>query len=185
MEHDGLDIRRFRRWALGNLVNNEIRGTFAEWLVGRALGCIGDSDVRQGWDAYDLQYGRVKVEVKASGRSQSWNLHQPSKPSFDIAPRKWTWRESTDEWIENDPPARSADVYVFCLHKPVPATNRNVRDPTAWEFWVISRQTLDKKLGPQKSVGLGTLDHLTGPTGRVTWPEIKAEVDRCTSGGAG
>ncbi len=161
---------------MGNLVDNDIRGTFAEWLVGRALGCISDSDMRQGWAAYDLLYGDVKVEVKASGRSQSWNLHQPSRPIFDIAARKWTWLASTDEWIENDPPARSADVYVFCLHNPVPATNRNVRDPNSWEFWVISRQTLDGKLGQQKSVGLATLDRLAS---RIDWPEIRQAVDRC------
>ena len=177
MKDDGLDIRRFRRWAVGNLVDNDTRGTFAEWLVGRALGCISDGDMRQGWVAYDLLYGEVKVEVKASGLSQSWNLLQPSKPIFDIAPRKWTWLASTDERIENDPPARPADVYVFCLHGSVPATNRNVRNPTAWEFWVISQQTLDEELGPQKSVGLATLDRLAA---RIDWSDIKEAVDRCS-----
>lgn len=181
MEHDGLDIRAFRRWAMGELRENRNRGVFAEWLVGKVLGAIDNKATRREWMPWDLEYRDKKIEVKASGQALA---AQPT-PRFDIAPRRWTWLASTDEWIENDPPARPADVYVFCLHKPVPATNRNVRDPTAWEFWVISRQTLDEKLGPQKSVGLGTLDHLIRPTGRIAWPEIKAEVDRCTGGGAG
>ena len=171
-----MNLQSFRNWALGNLVNNEIRGTFAEWLVGRALDAIADGDVRQGWDAYDLLYGDAKVEVKASGLSQSWNLYKRSNPRFDVAPRRWTWLASIDRWIENDPPARPADVYVFCLHAPVPATNANVSDPAKWKFWVVSRLTLDDQLGKQKSVGLATLDRLAE---RIRWSDIKAEVDRC------
>ena len=180
VEHDGLSIDRFQRWALGELRENRNRGIFAEWLVGQALRAIGDKDVRLEWMPWDLEYRDQKIEVKASG--QAWSA-QPS-PRFDIAPRRWTWSASTDSWIENDPPARPADVYVFCLHTSEEATNENVADPSCWQFWVVSRQTLDEKLGPQKSVGPGTLDHHTGPAGRITWPEIKAEVDRCTGGGA-
>lgn len=181
MANDDLDIDGFRRWALGELRGNRNRGVFAEWLVGKELGVIDDKDTRLEWMSWDLEYEGMKIEVKASG--QAWAV-QPS-PRFDIAPRRWTWLASTEEWIENDPPARPADVYVFCLHTPKKATNENVADPHCWQFWVISRQTLDEKLGPQESVGLGTLDHLIGPAGRITWPEIKAEVDRCTGGGAG
>ena len=175
MGHGGLDIQRFRAWVLGGLVDNETRGIFAEWLVGQALGAIGDGDIRQGWDAYDLLHDEVNVEVKASGLSQSWNPDERSNPRFDVAPRKWTWLASEDEWIENDPPARPADVYVFCLHEPVPATNENVVDPTAWKFWVLSARTLDDQLGPQKSVGIATLNGLVAPIG---WDEIQNAVDR-------
>jgi len=48
-----LDIDRFRRWALGNLVDNRNRGLFAEWLVGEALGVIDEATPRREWDAYD------------------------------------------------------------------------------------------------------------------------------------
>ena len=179
-----LDIDGFRRWALGELRENRNRGVFAEWLVGKALGVLDDEATRLEWMPWDLEYREKKIEVKASG--QAWSARP--RPRFDIAPRKWTWLASTDSWIENDPPARPADVYVFCLHTSEEATNENVADPHCWQFWVISRQTLetlDKKRRPQKSVGPGTLDHLTRPAGRITWPEIKAEVDRCTGGGAG
>ena len=85
----------------------------------------------------------------------------------------------TDEWIEHDQPMRFADVYVFCLHEPVPATNENVRDPACWKFWVISKQTIDKELGAQKSVGLATLTRLVAP---VQWSEIRSAVDQSVGG---
>ena len=180
----GLDIQDFRCWALGDLVDNRNRGIFAEWLVGKALQIIGDGDVRKTWDAYDLLYGNVKIEVKASGLSQGRNVDSRSNPRFDIRPRKWTWLESEDRWIENDPPARPADVYVFCLHTSEEATNENVADPNCWQFWVISTSKLDgldSKRGQRKSVGLATLDRLTErtPSERTRWSDIKAEVDGC------
>ena len=173
--NSGLDIEGFYRWAMGDLVDNRNRGIFAEWLVGQALGAIGDGKVRQEWDAYDLLYGKVKVEVKASGRSQTWNLYEPSTPSFNIAPRWRHWVAETDVWIAHDQPVRFADVYVFCLHEPVPATNENVCDSASWKFWVIPRQLLDDELGDQKTVGLTTLSRLGA---MIESSEIKAEVDR-------
>ncbi|MXZ86920.1 MAG: hypothetical protein F4129_14610 [Acidimicrobiia bacterium] len=170
-----LDIEGFYRWAMGDLVDNRNRGIFAEWLVGQALGAISDDDVRHEWDAYDLLYGKVKVEVKASGHSQTWPQDHPSKPRFDIAKTRRTWEAKTNKWVEHDPPVRFADMYVFCLHEPKKATSENVRDPESWKFWVISRKNLDDELGDQKSVGAGTLDRLVEP---VNWSEIKSEVDR-------
>lgn len=174
-----LDIEGFQKWAIGNLVDNRNRGIFAEWLVGQALGVISDGEVRHEWDAYDLLYGQIKVEVKASGLSQTWNPGQRTNPRFDIPPRKWTWVAETDDWIEHDQPVRFADVYVFCLHEPVPATNENVGDPASWKFWVISKKKLDEELGAQKSVGLATLSRLVK---LIEWSEIGAAVDRSVGG---
>ena len=160
---------------LGDLVDNRNRGIFAEWLVGQALGAIAAGDVRHEWDAYDLRYGDIKVEVKASGRDQSWKSGTRSKPRFDISPRTWSWVAETNVSIEHDPPERIAYVYVFCFHELELATNENVCDPASWKFWVVSKKKLDNELGPQKSVGSSTLDSLAGP---VQFPDIRAEVDR-------
>ena len=159
MEESELDIEDFRRWALGALAENRNRGIFAEWLVGQALGVIDRDDVREEWMPWDLEYGQNKIEVKASG--QAWNPHP--NPRFDIACRKL------------DPPTRVADVYVFCLHTPMLATNANVEDPAVWEFWVMPAQTLDDELGAQKTVGPATLDRFVE---RVGWHQIKEAVDR-------
>ena len=66
-------------------------------------------------------------------------------------------------------------MYVFCLHRPVPATIANVADPTTWDFWMIPAQTLDDQLGAQKTVRPTTLTRLAR---RIEWNQIKARVDR-------
>lgn len=163
----------FPYWAVGNLTGNLNRGLFAEWLVGKALGVIEDGDTRDEWLGFDLQYKDVTIEVKASGLSQDWNPHSKSTPRYDIAPRKWIWIPETDTWEELNPPGRPARAYVFCLHKPVPATNKNVQDPDSWAFWVVPTRKLDDELGPQKSLGLSTLSRLTT---RVNWSQIQSAI---------
>ena len=165
----------FDRWATGNLVDNRNRGIFAEWLVGQALGVIGDDDVRKEWDAVDLRFGDLTIEVKASGLSQTWNLLVPSTPRFGIPRQKRAWFADTDDWIVYDEPKRSASIYVFCLHQSVPATNENVADPDSWSFWVVATSTIDDELDDQSSVGVSTLNRLAKPVG---WSEIKAAVKR-------
>ena len=175
----GLDVGRFQNWVLGNLVGNTNRGVFAEWLVGQALESIGEDETREEWDECDLRYRGMKVEVKSSGRDQTWHQDRRSPPRFDIKRRTWVWDAKTGKSTRHDPPIRPADVYVFCLHGPIPATNDNVRDPEAWMFWVISKEMLDSELGSQKSAGLITLSGLAEP---VRWSDISAEVERCVSG---
>ncbi|MCY4175366.1 MAG: hypothetical protein OXD37_03390 [Acidimicrobiaceae bacterium] len=171
MEESELDIEDFRRWALGALAENRNRGIFAEWLVGRALEAIDDGAAREEWMPWDLQYRQNKIEVKASG--QAWNPRPD--PRFDIACRKVSWDPATNKKIYLDPPARVADVYVFCLHTSMLATSSNVTDPTAWQFWVIPASGLDNKFGTQKTVRPATLDRLAR---RVEWDQIKEAVDR-------
>jgi len=173
-----LDIGRFQNWALGNLVGNTNRGIFAEWLVGQALGAIVEDEARDEWGECDLRYEGSKVEVKSSGLDQSWHQDQRSPPRFDIKRRTWIWDPQTGVSTPHDPPIRPADIYVFCLHEPIPATNENVRDPGAWKFWVVAKRTLDNELGHQKSVGLTTLSQLAAP---VKWSDLKTRVDRCIS----
>ena len=172
----GLDVGRFQNWVLGNLVGNTNRGVFAEWLVGQALESIGEDETREEWDECDLRYRGMKVEVKSSGRDQTWHQDRRSPPRFDIKRRTWVWDARTGKSTRHDPPIRPADVYVFCLHGPIPATNDNVRDPASWKFWVVSKRTLDNELGLQKSVGPTTLDGLAGSVGLS---EVRTEVDRC------
>ena len=172
----GLDIDRFRHWALGNLVWNTNRGIFAEWLVGQALEAIDEDEARDEWGECDLYYRGIKIEVKTSGRGQAWKQDGPSTPKFGIRPTKRTWDKRTNEWTNHVPPARVADIYVFCLHERFPATDDNVRDPPSWKFWVVSKQTLDDRLRSQETVGLSRLRDLASSVGSS---DLRAEVDRC------
>lgn len=175
MEDRELAIEGFRRWATGNLVDNRNRGIFAEWLVGQALQAIDASEFRREWDVWDLQYRHVPIEVKTSGLNQYWSPLRRSRPSFGIAVPKQIWCEQTAQWQANHQATRPAQVYVFCLHTSLPATNANVACPNTWMFWVISGRALDVRLGEQKTVGLATLDRLTN---HIRWDQIKEAVDR-------
>ena len=169
------ELADFRYWAGGNLVDNRNRGIFGEWLVGQALGVMAEGEIRQEWDAVDLRFGELLIEVKTSGVSQTWNQEGSSTPRFGIPRQKRAWFADTDDWIVYDPPERTADVYVFCLHQSVPATNENVADPESWLFWVVATSVIDEELDDQSSVGVSTLNRLVEPVG---WSGIKAAVIR-------
>ena len=173
-----LDLAGFRQWATGNLVENRTRGIFAEWLTGQALGVIGPDDIRTEWDAADLRYRDRLIEVKASGRGQTWSQERPSVIRFDIANRQQAWDAETDTFEAFDQPGRVADVYVFCLPTPDKATNDNVADPSMWTFWVIATATLDAELGDQKTIGTGRLSTLANP---VSWDDLHDAVDQTIS----
>ena len=174
-----MDISGFHSWAAGNLVDNRNRGIFAEWLVGQALEIIDPGDVRKEWDAVDLRYGDIGIEIKSSGLSQTWSQVKVSTPRFDVSEQSQWWDADTDTWGSYDPPRRTADVYVFCLHEAVPATNKNVVDPSQWRFWVVPTSALNSELGSQKSVGVRTL---SGLSESVTFSEIKTAVEQFLSG---
>ena len=56
---------------------------------------VDEAQPRREWDAFDLEYGSLRIEVKASGRSQTWNLNESATPRFDIAPRRYSWDATT------------------------------------------------------------------------------------------
>ena len=170
-----LNMENYYKWAASNLVDNRNRGIFAEWLVGQALNVIKDDDQRIEWDAVDLRFQDVAIEVKASGRNQAWEVTRSSKPRWSIPKKKRTWDAKNDEVIPLNPPKRNADVYIFCLHESIPATNENVADPTSWSFWIVTTKILDKELGDQKSLGEGALNQLTQA---VTWSELSGEFKK-------
>ena len=167
-------IECFQRWASGNLVDNRTRGIFAEWLVGQALGCIEPETHRQEWDAIDLRYRGLGIEVKASGRNQGWDPEGQSTPRFGIAPQMHAWHAETDTWVDYDPPRRTSNAYVFCLHDSMPATNASVEDPSTWRFWVVPTSRIDDELESQKSVGITTLDRLVES---CDWERLRPSVE--------
>lgn len=167
----------FHAWAAGDLVENRNRGLYAEWLVGHALGVIEPGTHRMEWDAVDFRYRGLGVEVKSSGRTQTWAPGHESTPRFGIAPQKQAWHAATDSWDVYDPPRRSADVYVFCLHGTRQATVDDVADPAQWSFWVVPTTRLDAELGGQRSIGESGLDRLID---RCAWSEIRPTIDAIT-----
>ena len=170
-----LNIENYYKWAASGLVGNRNRGIFAEWLVGQALNAIKDGDQRIEWDAVDLRSKDVAIEVKASGRNQGWDATGSSTPRWSIPKNKRVWEAKNNEVISFDSPERNADIYIFCLHESIPATNENVADPASWSFWVIATKIIDKELGDQRSLGESTLNQLTQS---VSWLELPKEFKR-------
>ena len=82
-------IGDFWSWAFSDVLTNVDRATLAEYIVATALGI--DDEPRPGsWEAYDLDYGDAKVEVKSTSLVQAWKSEKKSKPQFTIkAAGKW------------------------------------------------------------------------------------------------
>jgi len=195
-DRTALDLAAYRLWVSGDLVGNGNRGVFAEWLVGMALGVFTDRDRRIEWDAVDLRYEGLRIEIKTSAYSLSWDLDSKGVPRFGIEPQSFVWCAHEPEgweltplfkgceiidrrsgkWARFDPPRRTADVYVFCLNTSMPATTDKVADPNEWQFWVVPTPLLDARHPTQKTAGERTLDRLVDP---IRWHGLKVAVDAC------
>ena len=47
------NLLSFWQWSSSDIVSNSTRGILAMYIVGKALGCIKDDDIRDEWGAYD------------------------------------------------------------------------------------------------------------------------------------
>jgi hypothetical protein len=159
----------FLAWAYDDLLTNTTRGVLAEYIVATALG-IRDT-TRVEWDQYDLEIDGVKVEVKSAAYVQTWKQPKPSKIVFGIRPAMG-WDARTDTFATSA--QRSADVYVFCL---LACEHREHIDPlnvAQWEFYVLPKSELDRKIPEQKTTGLGPLIALGAHP--CTYDELKAAI---------
>lgn len=150
----------FWRWALGDLRMNTARGYLAEWLVASAVGDTRGPRVE--WDAWDVVAPpphNTRIEVKTTGRLQSWTSRKLSTPRWPFPGLHSTryWDEARGEYVEVAKEDR-VDVWVFALHT---ATSHDDYDPlnvSQWEFRVVPHRVL---LGAgQTSGGLALFERL-------------------------
>lgn len=182
----GFTISDFWRWGFSDLLDNVLRGTYCEFVVGAALG-VDLSTGRTNWSPWDITFpyawedaaGRhdiIRVEVKNSSYLQSWNEGKLSKISFGIAPK-----EITDPvYGAMGEKKRQSDVYVLCHYK---AQDRTTADPLVlddWDFYVVPTKVLDKVCAGQKSIGLTSLQGLCHI--KTDFSGIKDSVIRCATG---
>lgn len=169
----GLRLRDFWSWGFSDLLDNTLRGSYAEFLVASALG-IDLSEARVNWEPWDLTFrGSIRVEVKSCSYLQAWEQKHPSNIQFSIRPAiRWT---AADGFSGEQ--RRQSDVYVFCLFtEKDPA----VADPMrldSWAFYVLPTRVLDEHCGEQKSISLNSLLKLSPE--RVDFGELRAAVLRC------
>jgi len=146
------NLLSFWQWANSEILGNTLRGVLAEYIVSIDIEC--PYEIREEWDAFDLiSSDNRKIEVKSSSYIQSWQQTKLSNISFGIQP--------TVIWNENNTRSsvakRQADIYVFCLlaHK-----EKETIDPlnlAQWEFYVLSTNILNEKVGNQKTITLSSL----------------------------
>ena len=114
------NLLSFWQWSSSDVVSNATRGILAEYIVGKALGCISKEDGRDEWGAYDLktQTG-ISIEVKSAAYIQSWEQSKLSKISFSIR-KSLGWDRETNKF--DDEKKRQADV--LCVRSPIPQRQR-------------------------------------------------------------
>ena len=153
----GIDgtVTDFWRFAMPDLRMNNVRGYFAEFLVSRALGV---EQTRVEWDDYDVLWGDIRVEVKASGYLQSWAQKKPSSITFTGLRGK----EQGEHWSLSDEDVYKADVYVFAWHTMQDPAAYEALDIGSWAFHVLSRAQLEQL--NVKSIGLPRLDAISHRT---------------------
>lgn len=157
-------------------MTNNLRGVFAEFLVGTALGAVDGT--RTEWDAFDVLYegtgieGGAKVEVKSSSYLQSWEQGKPSVISWSVG-EHFAFDPATNDWTPEK--RRTADCYVFCVYtEKEDRSPAKVLDPNRWEFYVVPTPVIDEELGSQKTVALSRIGGLTDP---VTYSRLRKRVD--------
>ena len=72
----------FWQWSSSDLLSNVTRGVLAEYIVALSLGV--NKKLRQEWDAWDLTYKGIKIEIKSSAYLQSWKQNDYSKIVFHL-----------------------------------------------------------------------------------------------------
>ncbi len=141
------------RWAHSDLLDNAARGVLAEFLVAYAVSRTNEP--RSEWGSFDVRTASgISVEVKSAAYAQSWPQKAPSKIRFDIAPRSAVWNPETNEYASYDPPARDADVYVFCLLGQPDDPDPDPLDLDQWEFYVLATATLNQERPRQRTIAL-------------------------------
>jgi hypothetical protein len=151
-----LTVRDFWSWACSDLVGNSLRGLIAEYLVARSVG--SEQPGRVEWDAYDvLAPGGIGVEVKTSGYLQSWQQTRLSDISFDIACKR-SWYADTNTYSSEA--ARSANVYVFALHRHQEKATVDPLDLSQWIFYVLPATVLNERCATKRTIGLPSLIRL-------------------------
>jgi hypothetical protein len=163
-----INATAFYTYAFSDYLDNVVRGALGEYIVATALG-VTDAPLSS-WQAWDITYQGIKIEVKTSAYIQTWKQKKLTPPKFGI-PAKQLWSEDTGKY--DGETKRHADVYVFCLYTEtdIKKAREHILNTDYWQFYVVSTQRLPK----QKTIGLSSLELLTKQIG---FAELATEIDK-------
>ncbi len=166
-----ISISDFWQWSSSDITGNALRGILAEFIVASALEI--NRDVRIEWDAYDLTFDDIKIEIKSAAYIQTWEQNDYSKINFNIAPTR-TWSDEANSRI--DEIKRQSDIYVFCLLSHRDQSTLNPLNIDQWEFYLLPTAYLDKYLPLQKTITFSSLLHLQ-PT-KCNYNDLKSTITK-------
>lgn len=181
LKFDNMPINRtlsdFWKWNSSDLLNNTLRGSFAEFIVSTALD-IDLTTAHIDWEAYDIRGGGgERIEVKCGAYLQSWqSQNQPQKLSkiiFSISPALYWIPEECR--YQKDSYKRHSDVYVFCLYTSKERKPENPLTLDNWDFYVLATKKIDNIFGLQKSVTIDALIKRGKPI-KCRYDEIKDAI---------
>ncbi len=173
-------LLNFWEWAFGDQCDDDIKGIFAEWMVGKLLGIA--SRRRVSWaDSDIILANQIRVEVKASACWQSWKLVNEDgtrKPLPNIAtldPKRVRFgglqaKTAVSPALAGDRKRFKSDVYVFCMHTQIDPSAWQAWDLAQWEFYVMTRDEL---------AGLNIGSGITLATLRKNRPPMTAREFQC------
>ncbi len=175
-------LNDFWAWHASSLLTNTLRGSIAEFIVGRALHVNMDKP-REDWATWDLTTPtEVKVEVKSAAYLQAWSQRSYSKISFNVS-KHCAWDPETG--IEEAVPSRHADVYIFALLAHKEKRTVNPLDLDQWQFWVVPTSWLNDRMRSQESITLVSLQIERGEVGQpappIKWHELEEHVRAATT----
>ncbi|MGV8982202.1 hypothetical protein [Clostridium sp.] len=149
----GIKLNEFWSWSSSDILNNSLRGVFAEFIVASDLKITKATRVE--WDAYDLLLDdKIKIEVKSSSYIQSWKQAKLSNIIFGI---RSTMPDNTVSNVSSREIKRQSDVYVFCLLAHKDQNTVNPLNMEQWEFYVLNTKVLNERLPKQKTIVLNSL----------------------------
>lgn len=182
--YDGMPInyllRDFWAWSSSDLLNNTLRGSFAEFLVCAACGLKATLlTPREDWSPYDVYYpllpGKkgIRIEVKSAAYLQAWENDKLSRIQFSIRPtRAWSSSGGYEDAIRHQ-----SDVYVFCVYANKDRASANPLVLDDWDFYVLSTLAISSRCGSQQSISLSALKDL-GPR-KVKFDGIEQAILEC------
>ncbi len=163
----GVALGDFWQWASSRLAGNTLRGWFAEYLVGVALGELAPQRIE--WDGCDLRLASGhRLEVKSSAYLQAWPQARPTSPSFSVRVTRQPWDAATNAPYTG--PLPFSHAFVFALHAHQDAATSDPCDVAQWRFWVVPTS----RFAGRTSVGVRALEQLAGAA--VAFQDLRARV---------
>ncbi len=157
-----------------DLLDNTTRGLAAEALIAEALG----GELTEPWAAWDIDYLGHRIEVKATGDTQTWESPRPRR-AFSITKSR-AWNPKTRTYA--DEPQRGSDLYVFC--HCTATTDAEADAVASWAFHAVPTTEVDDRFGDQKTVSLSVVTEIAEPVAYQGLEEAVAGALRGNQPGA-